>query len=56
MPEFDAEQLKLIFRAVRYYQMNGTVTDSPEYRKCDAVLNDLWSPIYGQRPDVPCDI
>ena len=56
MPEFDNEQLKLIFRAVRFYQMNGVVLNSPEYTKCESVLNALWAPIYDQRPDVPCDI
>lgn len=54
MLNFDQESTKLLYRAVRYYQMNGTVTDSPEYRKCDAILTKLFDdafPEYRGRPD-----
>lgn len=57
MPEFDGEQIKLIHRAVRFYQMNGVVLDSLEYRKCDAVLNSLWGVVHELRStEATCDI
>jgi hypothetical protein len=58
MERLTAEQAKLVHRAVRYYQMNGTVTASPEYKKCDAVLDMLFDRIYEKKKAeaAECDI
>lgn len=58
MLNFDQESSKLLFRAVRFYQMNGTVTDSPEYRKCDGILTKLFDDAFPEhkRQPPPCDI
>jgi len=58
MLNFDQESAKLLFRALRFYQINGTVTDSPEYRKCGAALQKLFDDAYPEhRRDPPtCDI
>jgi len=39
---FSQEQLKLIYHAIRYYQMNKTPLDKAIYRDCDRILNDLF--------------
>jgi hypothetical protein len=58
MLNFDQESTKLLFRAVRYYQMNGVVLSSPEYRKCDALLTKLFDDAFPElrRDPPPCDI
>jgi len=58
MLNFDQESAKLLFRAVRFYQINGTVTDSPEYRKCDGILQRLFDDAFpeARRKPPPCDI
>lgn len=44
--KFTQEQLKLIYKTVRYYQMNKTPLDGAIYRDCDIILNDLFPIIY----------
>jgi hypothetical protein len=46
---FGSEELRTIYKSVRYYQMNKTVVDSKEYQECDAILTKLFGTIY----DVP---
>ena len=41
----DIKQLKLIYNAVRYYQINKVPLDSPSYRECDEVLNSIFPKI-----------
>lgn len=58
MNDYTSEQQRLIFDAVRYYQMNAIGPLSTDrYTKCDEILNRLF-PIVRQynatRPD--CDI
>ena len=53
MLNFDQGSTKLLYKAVRYYQMNGVVLSSPEYRKCDALLTKLFDdafPEYRSKP------
>jgi len=42
MKEFTNEQLKLIFNAVRYYQMNKVSLTSKAYEDCDEILNSIF--------------
>lgn len=42
MIEFEPEQLKLIFNAVRYYQMNKVALTSKAYQDCDEILNQIF--------------
>lgn len=49
MITFGSEELRTIYKSVRYYQMNNTVVDSKDYRDCDAILTKLFGTIY----DVP---
>ena len=58
MERLTAEQAKLVHRAVRYYQMNGTVTSSSEYKKCDTILDMLFDRIYEKKKAeaAECDI
>jgi hypothetical protein len=42
MNEFTNEQLKLIFNAVRYYQMNRVPLKSKGYDDCDEILNSIF--------------
>lgn len=40
--QFTEGQLKLIYNAVRYYQINGIPFNSKLYCECDDVLNQLF--------------
>ena len=39
---FTSEQQKLIYDAVRHYQMNRVPLDGNDYRLCDGILNELF--------------
>lgn len=39
---FTTEQLKLIFTAVRYYQINGVPLNSQRYNDCNDVLDQIF--------------
>ena len=39
---FTLEQQKLIYHAVRYYQMNRVPLNSKSYSDCDEILNALF--------------
>ena len=43
---FTQEQLKLIYHAVRYYQINKVTLDGTVYRECDVILNNLFPTIH----------
>lgn len=40
--DFTLEQQKLIFNAVRNYQMNNVGLTSKKYQICDEILNNLF--------------
>lgn len=42
------EQYKLIFNAVRRYQIEKCVLDGKEYNDCDAILTELFDYVYTQ--------
>jgi len=55
--EFNDEQLKLIHRAVRHYQMNSTVVGSEEYCRCDRILDSTYDIFVKElRSRIKCDI
>lgn len=58
MTEFTEDQLRLIHKAVRYYQMNGTVVGSEEYRRCEPILKETFSAVKAatHRRDAVCDM
>jgi hypothetical protein len=50
---FTPEQYKLIFTAVRRYQLEKTVLDSKEYHQCSEILDELFDSVYTQRTEQP---
>lgn len=50
---FTTEQYKLIFTAVRRYQLEKTILDSQQYHDCDEILNQLFPYVYTQRQEQP---
>jgi len=53
MMNFTQEQYKMIFTAVRRWQIEKTLTDSEEYRKCSDILDELFPHAYTQRQEQP---
>jgi len=59
--EFTLEQQKIIYNAVRYYQMNRVPLNSNQYSVCDEILNGLFKdvklnyvePAYEVKPPTP---
>ena len=45
--EFTPEQKKLIYNAVRYYQINRVSLNGKEYQICDDILNGIFSEVVG---------
>lgn len=45
MKEYTKEEKKLIYDAVRYYQMNAVPLNSKNYQVCDSILNELFSEV-----------
>jgi hypothetical protein len=43
--DFTLEQQKLIYNAVRYYQMNRVPLDGKDYRICDDILNGMFEEV-----------
>jgi hypothetical protein len=50
---FTSEQYKLIFTAVRRYQLEKTILDSKEYHACNEILDELFDSVYTQRREQP---
>ena len=48
--EFTLQQKKLIYNAVRYYQMNRVPHDGKDYRTLDEILNGLFSEVITPTP------
>lgn len=40
--EFTTEQLKIIYKAVRKYQMNDVPLNGKAYQDCDEILNLIF--------------
>jgi hypothetical protein len=52
-PEFTPDQQRIIFNAVRHYQMTKTFLDGTDYRECDQILGALFDSVHTQRREVP---
>jgi len=48
--EFTLEQRKLIYNAVRYYQINRVSHNGKDYRNLDEILNGLFSEVIDSVP------
>lgn len=49
--DFTPEQYKLIFTAVRRYQIDKCLHDGKEYHECNDILNVLFPYAYTQRQE-----
>jgi hypothetical protein len=45
MKEYTQQEKKLIYDAVRYYQMNAIPLNSKSYQLCDSILNELFTEV-----------
>lgn len=45
MGEFNLEQKKIIFNAIRYYQMHRVPLNGVAYELCDSILNSIFSEV-----------
>jgi hypothetical protein len=50
---FTPEQYKLIFTALRRYQIEKTLHNSNEYQQCSEILDELFKYAYTQRREQP---
>lgn len=48
---FTLEEEKLIYSAVRYYQINCVSLNGKQYKVCDDILNKLFSQVYTQKQE-----
>jgi hypothetical protein len=48
--DFTLEQQKMIYNAVRYWQMNRVPMNSNHYKTCDEILNGLFSEVISPVP------
>lgn len=51
--ELNDMQKRVIYNAVRYWQMNRTVIDGVDYNTCSEVLDKLFPEVYTQRKEQP---
>ena len=49
--EFRQDQWKLIHTAVRRYQIERCINDSPEYWECSTILDELFDKVYDTNPE-----
>ncbi len=49
MMNFTQEQYKLIFTAVRRYQLEKTILNSEQYHECNEILDELFDYVYTQK-------
>jgi len=47
---FTLEQQKLIYNAVRYYQMNRVKLNGKDYKICDDILNGMFAEVIAPVP------
>lgn len=53
LPSFTHYQLRLIFHAVRRYQLEKTALDSKDYWECSEMLDELFDLVYAQTREQP---
>jgi hypothetical protein len=49
--ELSIEEKKVIFNAVRYWQMHRTSLNGKEYQICDNILNHWFDDVYTQQKE-----
>lgn len=47
------EQYRLMYNAVRRYQLEKTILDSSDYWNCSEILDSLFDLVYTQQQEVP---
>lgn len=47
------EQYRLMYNAVRRYQLEKTILDSTDYWNCSEILDSLFDLVYTQQQEVP---
>jgi hypothetical protein len=50
---FTHKQCKLIYHAVRRYQIEKTILNSNEYHECNEILDELFDIVYTQQQEQP---
>jgi len=50
---FTSEQYRLIYTAVRRYQIEKTLHNTKEYSECSEILDELFDLVYTQRVEQP---
>lgn len=48
LPKFNQAEIKLIYDAVRRYQIEKTVLESTDYWRCSEILDELFDLVYTQ--------
>jgi hypothetical protein len=48
LPKFNHAELRLIYDAVRRYQLDKTILDSNEYWRCSEILDEMFDVVYTQ--------
>jgi hypothetical protein len=51
--EFTPEEQKVIFNAVRQYQMNKVSLNGNQYQVCEEILNKIFPQVYTQKQEQP---
>jgi hypothetical protein len=47
------EQLRLVYTAVRRYQLEKTILDSNDYWQCSEILDTMFDSVYTQTKEQP---
>ena len=50
---FTPEQYKLIYTAVRRYQLEKTALNGQEYQDCNEILDEIFDLVYTQKREQP---
>lgn len=50
---FSQEEKKIIFNAVRHWQMTRAPLNGKDYQICEGILTDLFDDVYTQRKEQP---
>ena len=50
---FTSEQYKLIYTAVRRYQLEKTALNGQEYQDCNEILDEIFDLVYTQKREQP---
>lgn len=51
--ELSKEEMRLVYDAVRHWQMNKTAVSTRDYKTCSDLLDKLFLDVYTQRLEQP---